>query len=128
MPMTTIMPNAAITPAAMKTLQITFIATVLIASAHALLCNVGVTGNCPSQAASAGMDLCWKCTYGGATFAGACATSGGCLTGSKDDCVITKKGTWFSCNTDNCNGCSPASSLQISALLLSVAIMLLSAL
>ena len=122
------MPNAAITPEAMKTLQITFIATVLIASAHALLCNVGATGSCPSKVASAGMDLCWKCTYGGATLAGACATTGGCLTGTKDDCEITNKGKFFSCNTDNCNGCSPASSLQISALLLFVAIMLLSAL
>jgi hypothetical protein len=60
MPKATIMPKAAITPAAMKTLQIvieiTFIATVLIASAHALLCNVGMTGNRPSQVASTWMD------------------------------------------------------------------------
>ncbi len=116
------MPKTAITPTVMKTLQIAFIATVLIASALALQCNVGATGSCPSQSMSAGLDLCWKCTISGAAMSGGCSTAAGCLTGTKDDCEITKKGKFFTCNTDNCNGCSPASSLQISAVMLFVAL------
>ena len=110
------------TPAFMRTLQIIFIATVLIACAHALQCNVGATGSCPSQAMPAGFDLCWRCTINGGTMAGGCATSAGCLTGTRDDCVNVRKGTFFTCNTDNCNGCSPASSLSFSAFLLFVAL------
>ena len=103
----------------MKCLQIAFFATILIASTYALSCNVGTaTGTCPAQDLGADYTTCYKCitSTGVATAAGCGSSLIPCAT-IKSACEAAK-GTYSSCTTANCNGCSPASALQASAVLL----------
>ncbi len=100
----------------MKFIQIAVLATVLVASAHALKCNVGTaTGTCPSSDLGAGADTCFKCVSAGVAVSSGCLKSGSCTT-FKNACA--SPAVYSECTTDNCNGCSPASALQISVLLL----------
>ncbi len=99
----------------MKFLQIAFLATVLIASAHAIKCNSGTaTGVCPSKD-SPSMDSCFKCVAKGVAESGSCNKAGSCQT-IKGFCLSPF--VYTECQTDDCNGCSPASALQISVVLL----------
>jgi hypothetical protein len=111
----------------MKFLQVVIFATVLVASAHAIACNVGTAVNvCPSQTFTTGIDTCSKCVVksGGETavISSGCASTvaGNCDIG-KNSCA-TVSGTYTTCTTDNCNGCSPASALQLSVFLLLAAL------
>ena len=111
----------------MKFLQVAIFATILVASAHAIACNVGTAVNvCPSQTFTSGIDTCSKCVVksGGQTavISSACSStiSGNCDI-LKNSCASTS-GTYTSCTTDNCNGCSPASALQLSVFLLLAAL------
>ena len=109
----------------MKFLQVAIFATVLVASAHAIACNTGSAANvCPSVNI-AGVDTCTKCVIkqGGQTA----VVSGGCVTGPSCDAAKTScsnlQGTYTTCTSgDNCNGCSPASALQLSVFLLLAAL------
>ncbi len=96
----------------MKLLQIVVLATVLVASVHAIKCNVGTaTGTCPSTDLGSLADTCYKCVSGGV------AVSGGCMKGASCDTLKTackSPAVYSDCTTDNCNGCSPASTLQVS--------------
>jgi hypothetical protein len=106
----------------MKFLQIVVLATVLVASAHALKCNVATAtkdATCPSEDLATS-DTCYKCvTSSGVVTAGGC--TGECAT-AKATCTAIS-GTLTQCKTDNCNGCSPASALQASAFMLVVAML-----
>jgi hypothetical protein len=105
----------------MKFLQIAIFAIALVASAHALSCNVGsATGTCPATDLTAAIDTCWKCVLNGVAASSGCAAATSCAT-AKTGCE-TSKGTYTSCTTANCNGCSPASALQVSAFLLLAAL------
>ncbi len=104
----------------MKCLQIAFFATILIASTYALSCNQGTaTGTCPASDLGADFTTCYKCVNSaGVAVASACTASGLLACSSiKTNCEAAK-GTYSSCTTANCNGCSPASALQASAVLL----------
>ncbi len=99
----------------MKFLQIAILATVLIASAQAIKCNEGVaTGVCPSKDFP-NADTCFKCNQKGVVESGSCKKGASCDT-IKGICLTPF--VYSDCQTDNCNGCSPASALQVSVLLL----------
>ena len=104
----------------MKFLQVAIFAIVMVASAHALSCNVGtVTGTCPAIDLGTTVDNCYRCVLSSGTAASGCTTAAGALACAsiKTTCEAGK-GTFSSCTTANCNGCSPASALQVSAFLL----------
>ncbi len=99
----------------MKFLQIAILATVLIASAQAIKCNTGsATGVCPSKDTPSA-DTCFKCNQKGVVESGSCKKGASCDT-IKGFCATPF--VYSDCQTDDCNGCSPASALQISVLLL----------
>jgi hypothetical protein len=112
----------------MKFLQVAILAIVLVASAHALSCNVATAtpGTCPGVDLGADIDTCFKCVAAGVASANGCSSTGAgsstSCSGVKSICETTGKGTYTSCQTANCNGCSPASALQISAFLLLAAL------
>ena len=100
----------------MKCLQIAFFATILIASTYALSCNVGsATGTCPATDLGAAADTCFKCVTKGVAVSSGCMAASSCAT-IKTAC--NANGVYSDCTTANCNGCSPASALQASAVLL----------
>jgi hypothetical protein len=103
----------------MKFLQIVVVATVLVASVHAIKCNVGsATGTCPSADAP-NADTCFKCNQKGVVESGSCKKGSTCdiIKG-----VCASPFVYSDCQTDNCNGCSPASAVQISVFLLIAAL------
>jgi hypothetical protein len=107
----------------MKFLQIAALATLMIASAFALKCNVGTaTGTCPSSDLGSTFDTCFKCVKDGVAAANGCQASGLVACATLKSACEASKGTYSSCTTDNCNGCSPASAIQASAFLLVAAV------
>ncbi len=105
----------------MKFLQVAIFAIALAASAHALSCNVGTaTGTCPATDLLSAADTCFKCVTNGVAVAAGCNAASTCA-GFKTSCE-SGKGTYTSCTTANCNGCSPASTVQVSAFLLLAAL------
>ena len=111
----------------MKFLQVAIFAIVLVASAHALSCNVRRFTQTTCEAVDMGPDIdtCWKCVTNAATVY---VVSSGCLASSTCASAVAMcppPSVYTSCNTANCNGCSsvsPASALQISAFLLLAAL------
>jgi hypothetical protein len=107
----------------MKFLQVAIFAIALVASAHAISCNVGsATGTCPATDLGAAIDTCVKCVTNGVAVASGCSSSIATSCSTVKTACESAKGTYTSCTTANCNGCSPASALQVSAFLLLAAL------
>jgi hypothetical protein len=127
-------------PPAMKfLLHISILAAVLVASTHAIKCNIGyfVGGqNACTSKDIPGVDTCTNCVsqvpLGGSTitpviYGQACGPNPPSEYVTcpmyKAQCEgTTLKGKYSKCKTDNCNTCSLASARQVSAFLLVVAL------
>jgi hypothetical protein len=121
----------------MKFLHAAILAAMLIASAHALKCNVGYSAGGQNACVSTDKplsDTCYKCVspvaLDGSTatpviYGSSCGPNefGGMTCAvSKTQCEGTSlKGVYTACKTQNCNSCSPATAIYSSAYLLAAA-------
>ena len=120
----------------MKFLQIAVTLALLVASTYALKCNnglsVGSSTSCASQDVGTTYDTCYSGKFLAAgitsTTAGACQSTGTTAAAcSTIKATSSDQASFKTCQTDNCNSCSPASALQVSFafLLAAVAAMML---
>jgi hypothetical protein len=107
----------------MKFLQIAVTLALLVASTYALKCNnglsVGSSISCASQDVGTVYDTCFsgKFLAAGVTSikASACQSTGDTAAAcSTIKATSSDQASFKTCQTDNCNSCSPSSALQVS--------------
>ena len=89
---------------------------VVVSGVAAIKCNVNDSNNRPLKCEVKDFplaDTCAVCTTGGSDYGlGGCSSAAGQCPGVQSNCVSVVKGTYSSCQTDGCNKCTSASSVN----------------